>query len=140
MSIDVRKCNSIDLSSPALAGIAGVNQLLCDRLQYADDEPYAHIYANLAGAASGGKLVVVLAATVIVKDSTGNELLNSAILATPRPVRGLTASATVELSRNGPWHLQVLSERENSVTLRCERTLLFAPVRTDAKAILAALP
>ncbi len=80
------------------------------------------------------------AATVIVSDALGNELLNSSMLATPRRVRGLATSAAVELSRNGPWHLQVLSERENSVASRCERALLFAPIREDARAILAALP
>jgi hypothetical protein len=91
----------------------------------------------------GGRIVFTAtdkAATVIVKDSAGNELLNSAMLATPRPVRGLTASATVELSRNGPWHLQVLTGQVNTVTSRCDRILLFAPIRADARAILAALP
>ena len=80
------------------------------------------------------------AATVIVRDVLGNELLKASTLATPRPVRGLAASGTVELSRNGPWHLQVLSERENSIATRCEKTLLFAPLSTDLRAIVAALP
>jgi hypothetical protein len=80
------------------------------------------------------------AATVIVNDALGNELFNAAMLATPRPVRGLAASATVELSRNGPWHLQVLSERENAIASRCEKTLLFAPLSADLRAIVAALP
>jgi hypothetical protein len=90
----------------------------------------------------GGRLVFTateFAATVIVKDFLGNVLLDSAMLATPRPVRGLATSATVVLSRNGPWHLQVLSGGVNSATSRCDQSLLFAPIRADVQAIRAAL-
>jgi YetA-like protein len=97
--------------------------------------------SSIVGA--GGSLVFTAtehAATVIVKDSLGNVLLKTAMLATPRAERGLTKSATVVLSRNGPWHLQVLSDGFNSVTSHCDKALLFAPVRADAPAVLAALP
>jgi hypothetical protein len=80
------------------------------------------------------------AATVIVKDLLGNVMLDTAMLATPRSVRGLATLATVELSRNGPWHLQVLSGGVNSVTSRCDKALFFAPVRADVQAIRGALP
>ncbi len=58
MPFDIIKCELLDLSSPALAKIAGVNQVLCDRLQYAADERFVHVYANLAGPATGGQLAV----------------------------------------------------------------------------------
>ena len=57
MSIEIYKCQSLDLSSPALAPIAGVNQLLSDRLQYADNEPFVHVYANIAGPAVRGSFI-----------------------------------------------------------------------------------
>jgi hypothetical protein len=92
---------------------------------------------------AGGHMVFTAthqAATVIVIDTLGNVLLNAAMLTTPRPVRGLSTSASVLLSRNGPWRLQVFSGAVNSVESRCDRPLLFAPVRADALAVLAAMP
>jgi len=94
------------------------------------------------GSRGGGRITFTAtdkAATLIVKDALGNELFSSPMLATPRAVRGLAKSATVELSRNGPWHLQILSERENSVTSRSERAFLFAPLSKDLQAIHAVL-
>ncbi len=99
-------------------------------------------WLHAIGGVGGGRITFTAtdkAATLIVKDALGNELFNSAMLATPRPVRGLAAAATVELTRNGPWHLQVLSERENALTSRSERAFLFAPLSADLRTILAAL-
>lgn len=92
----------------------------------------------LAGA--GGQLVVTATerpAAVIIKDSLGKVLLDTQMLKTPRPAPGLRSSATVALSRNGPWRLVVRSEGMNSVVSQCDRMLLFAPLLADAQAILA---
>ena len=78
--------------------------------------------------------------TVVISDSLGNTLLHAALLATPRPVKGVVTSATMRLASNGPWHFQVLSGRINAVMTQADRPLLFAPLLADGRAILAALP
>ncbi|HEV3415540.1 MAG TPA: hypothetical protein VG056_01950, partial [Pirellulales bacterium] len=74
MPVSILKSHSLDLSSPALASIAGINQLLCDRIQYASDERYVHVYANLAGPAAGGNLIVTVADTKLTLAVASNRL------------------------------------------------------------------
>jgi len=61
MKFDVLRIHAIDLTTPALARIAGVHQLLCDRFRYTGDEPFAHVYVNVSGPASGGELIIEVA-------------------------------------------------------------------------------
>jgi hypothetical protein len=74
MKFDVLKFHALDLTTPALTRIAGIRQLLCDRYRYSSDEPFAHVYANLSGPATGGQLVVEVAGEKQTIAATSNHI------------------------------------------------------------------
>ena len=74
MSFQIVEHHLLDLTSRALAPIAKLHQLLCDRFRYASDERFVHVYANLAGPASGGKLLATIGGATQSLSVAGNKV------------------------------------------------------------------